>query len=253
MPVRARARGAGGRGVNNLRLNEICGPARFYPAFAWLSRTASGHRSHAHTNPTCPSLSRGGTRRNKGARARGALHTASGSHPLPPSGHTIRAWRHVVTTAALGRRAHSHSGDAHASAQEGNSNHSHTQTQRPDETPRWRVQRHDRTATMPGLPGDPRDPDADLLARPRPFPRTLASMRVFSTTHLMQAFATMRLCVQLGTMLFRTAHGWYVTVGLRRFSFMPAPNGCRDSAQSTTSSCTGSGRRAGRGSEGAAA
>ena len=135
----------------------------------------------------------------------------------------------------------------------GTSNHSHTQTQRPDETPRWRVQRHDRTATMPGLPGDPRDPDADLLARPRPSPRTLASMRVFSTTHLMQAFATMRLCVQLGTMLFRTAHGWYVTVGLRRFSFMPAPNGCRGSAQSTTSSCTGSGRRAGRGSEGAAA
>ena len=172
---------------------------------------------------------------------------------LPPSGHTIRAWRHVVTTAALGRRAHSHSGDAHASAQGGTSNHSHTQTQRPDETPRWRVQRHDRTATMPGLPDDPRDPDADLLARPRPSPRTLASMRVFSTTHLMQAFATMRLCVQLGTMLFRTAHGWYVTVGLRRFSFMPAPNGCRGSAQSTTSSCTGSGRRAGRGSEGAAA
>ena len=172
---------------------------------------------------------------------------------VPPSGHTIRAWRHVVTTAALGRRAHSHSGDAHASAQGGTSNHSHTQTQRPDETPRWRVQRHDRTATMPGLPDDPRDPDADLLARPRPFPRTLASMRVFSTTHLMQAFATMRLCVQLGTMLFRTAHGWYVTVGLRRFSFMPAPNGCRGSAQSTTSSCTGSGRRAGRGSEGVAA
>ena len=235
-------------------------PVRLKIICAFLSgfRVAFAHSVRSPLSRThesgMPQLAPGRNAAEQGrSRPRSPPHGLRIPPGLPPSGHTIRAWRHVVTTAALGRRAHSHSGDAHASAQEGNSNHSHTQTQRPDETPRWRVQRHDRTATMPGLPDDPRDPDADLLARPRPSPRTLASMRVFSTTHLMQAFATMRLCVQLGTMLFRTAHGWYVTVGLRRFSFMPAPNGCRGSAQSTTSSCTGSGRRAGRGSEGAAA
>lgn len=241
-----RVRGHGrGRAV---RLKIICALlSGFRVAFAHRVRSTLSRTHESDMPQLAPGAEQGRS------RPRSPPHGLRIPPPLPPSGHTIRAWRHVVTTAALGRRAHSHSGDAHASAQGGTSNHSHTQTQRPDETPRWRVQRHDRTATMPGLPDDPRDPDADLLARPRPFPRTLASMRVFSTTHLMQAFATMRLCVQLGTMLFRTAHGWYVTVGLRRFSFMPAPNGCRGSAQSTTSSCTGSGRRAGRGSEGAAA
>ena len=96
-----------------------------------------------------PKADRGGSR---------ALATAEPSTRPPGPNHfrlpgTRYARRHVVPTAALGRRAHSHSGDAHASAQGGNSNHSHTQTQRPDETdetdetPRWRVQRHDASLT----------------------------------------------------------------------------------------------------------
>ena len=174
--------------------------------------TALTHTRIRHA-PACPGAERGGTRALAPAER---LHTASGSHPLPPSGHTIRAWRHVVTTAALGRRAHSHSGDAHASAQGGTLNHSHTQTQRPDETPRWRVQRHDRTATMPGLPGDPRDPDADLLARPRPSPCKYACLFHNASHASFRNDATLRAArhdaFPDGTRL--VCNGWYVTVGM---------------------------------------
>ena len=116
-------------------------------------------RAPRHTKPSERSRTVNGPPRpaTRRAQRRGGSRreppTARHRIPLPPVPGTRYARTHVRPTAALGRRAHSHRVDAHTSAPGATSNHSHTQTQIPDETPRWRVQRHDRKAAVSGPSG----------------------------------------------------------------------------------------------------